>query len=152
MGRILACADAWFWPFSRTARNNEPAGLEIEILQAIAKKHGWDVDIAWVNTGMRFGVGVTFGTSVDKGICDIFLGLTVTNDDHHMPRHKMAFTAPFMSTGFVLVTQGPAKGVKSMDEAKARGHHGRRAGVLAHERVRRAARHSRTPPSSRTTR
>jgi ABC-type amino acid transport substrate-binding protein len=121
MGRILACADAWFWPFSRTARNNEPAGLEIEILQAIAKKHDWGVDIAWVNTGMRFGVGVTFGTSVDKDICDIFLGLTITNDDHHMPRHKMAFTAPFMSTGFVLVTQGPAKGIKTMEEAKARG-------------------------------
>ena len=26
MGRILACADGWFWPFSRTARKNEPAG------------------------------------------------------------------------------------------------------------------------------
>jgi len=59
MGRILACADAWFWPFSRTAHKNEPPGLEIEILQSIAKKHGWDVSIAWVNTGMRFGVGVT---------------------------------------------------------------------------------------------
>ena len=113
MGRILACADAWFWPFSRTARNNEPAGLEIEILQAIAKKHGWGVDIAWVNTGMRFGVGVTFGTSVDKGICDIFLGLAADQrrSPGQLPRHKMAFTAPFMSTGFVLVAQGPAKGL-----------------------------------------
>jgi hypothetical protein len=74
MGRILACADAWFWPFSRTARKNEPPGLEIEILQSIARKHGWDVSIAWVNTGMRFGVGVTFGTSIDRGICDIFSG------------------------------------------------------------------------------
>ena len=118
MGRILACADAWFWPFSRTAHNNEPAGIEIEILQAIASNHGWDVSIAWVNTGMRFGVGVTFGTSVDKGICDIFLGLTITNDDHHMPRHKMAFTKPFMSTGYVLVTQGPASDVKTLDDAK----------------------------------
>jgi len=121
MGRILACADAWFWPFSRTAHNNEPAGLEIELLQAIAKKHDWQVDIAWVNTGMRFGVGVTFGKSIDKGICDIFLGLTVTNDDHHMPRHQMAFTKPFMSTGFVLVTQGPARGIKSLEDAKAQG-------------------------------
>jgi ABC-type amino acid transport substrate-binding protein len=119
MRRILACADAWFWPFSRTAHNNEPAGIEIELLQAIAKKHGWDVSIAWVNTGMRFGVGVTFGTSVDKGICDIFLGLTITNDDHHMPRHKMAFTKAFMSTGYVLVTQGPAAGVKTLEDAKA---------------------------------
>src|SRR5882724_6236496 len=118
MGRILACADAWFWPFSRTAHKNEPPGLEIEILQSIARKHGWDVSIAWVNTGMRFGVGVTFGTSIDKGICDVFLGLTYTGDDHHMPRHKMAFTKPFMSTGYVLVTQGAAKEVKTLDDAK----------------------------------
>jgi ABC-type amino acid transport substrate-binding protein len=121
MGKILACADAWFWPFSRTARKNEAAGLEIEILQAIARQHGWDVEIAWVNTGMRFGVGVTFGRSIDNGICDIFLGLTVTGDDHHMPRHNMAFTRPFMSTGFVLVTQGKAKRVKSLEDAKAQG-------------------------------
>jgi ABC-type amino acid transport substrate-binding protein len=119
MHRILACADGWFWPFSRTAHNNEPPGLEIEILQAIAKKHGWDVGIAWVNQGMRFGVGVTFSTSVDKGICDIFLGLTITNDDHHMPRHHMAFTDPFMSTAYVLVTQGPASALKTLDDAKA---------------------------------
>src|SRR6185436_1382403 len=89
MKRILACADAWFWPFSRTAHNNEPPGMEIEVLQAIAKKHGWDVSIAWVNTGMRFGVGVTFARSIDNGICDVFLGLTITNDDHHMPAHQM---------------------------------------------------------------
>ncbi len=121
MGRILACADAWFWPFSRTAHKNEPPGLEIEILQSIAKKHGWDVSIAWVNTGMRFGVGVTFGTSIDRGICDVFLGLTYTGDDHHMPKHRMAFTKAFMSTGYVLVTQGPAADVKTLDDAKAQG-------------------------------
>lgn len=119
MKRILACADAWFWPFSRTAHNNEPPGLEVELLQTIAKRHGWDVSMAWVNTGMRFGVGVTFGTSIDKGICDIFLGLTYTGDDHHMPKHKMAFTKPFMSTGYVLVTQGAAKDMKTLDDAKA---------------------------------
>jgi len=120
MKRILACADAWFWPFSRTAHNNEPPGMEIEVLQAIAKKHGWDVSIAWVNTGMRFGVGVTFGRSIDNGICDVFLGLTITNDDHHMPAHQMAFTHAFMSTGYVLVTQHDAVEVKTMDDAKAK--------------------------------
>ncbi len=119
MGHIVACADAWYWPFSRTARNNEPPGLEIELLRTIAKKHGWDISIAWVNTNMRFGVGVTFGTSIDNGICDIFLGLQVTGDDHHMDPHGMAFTKPFMSTGFVLVTQNAADGIRSLDEAKA---------------------------------
>jgi ABC-type amino acid transport substrate-binding protein len=124
MGRILACADAWFWPFSRTARKHEPAGLEIEILQTIARKHGWEVDIAWVNMVTRFGPGGpggAYGRSIQKGVCDIVLGLTISGDDHHMAPNKLAFTAPFMSTGFVLVTQGAAKGIRSLDEAKGRG-------------------------------
>lgn len=124
MGRILACADGWFWPFSRTARKNEPAGLEIEILQAIARKHGWEVDMAWVNMATRFGPGAAggaYGRSINKGICDIVLGLTVSGDDHHMEPNQLTFTQPFMSTGFVLVTQGPAKGVRSFEDAKAQG-------------------------------
>jgi ABC-type amino acid transport substrate-binding protein len=122
MKRILACADGWFWPFSRTARRNEPAGLEIELLQAIAKKHEWEVDMAWVNMVTRWGPGGpggAYGRSINKGVCDIVLGLTESGDDHHMEPNGLVFTAPFMSTGFVLVTQGPAKGVKSLDDAKA---------------------------------
>jgi ABC-type amino acid transport substrate-binding protein len=122
MKRILACADGWFWPFSRTARKNEPAGLEIELLQAIARKHDWEVDMSWVNMATRFGpgaVGGAYGRSINKGICDIVLGLTESGDDHHMEPNQLVFTAPFMSTGFVLVTQGPAKGLKTLDDAKA---------------------------------
>jgi ABC-type amino acid transport substrate-binding protein len=124
MGRIMACADGWFFPFSRTTRKNEAAGIDIEILQAIAKKHGWEVDISWVNMATRFGPGAPGGAysrSIDRGICDIVLGLAETGDDHHMPGHKLVFTRPYLSTGFVLVTQGPAKGVKTLDEAKAQG-------------------------------
>ena len=121
MGRILACADGWFWPFSRTARKNEPGGIEIEIMQAIAKKHGWEVDVSWVNMSTRFGPGApggAYGRSIDKGICDVVFGVTITGDDHHMPVHQLAFTRPFMSTGFVLVTQGAAKAAKTLDDVK----------------------------------
>ncbi len=124
MGRILACADGWFWPFSRTARKNEPPGVEIELLQAIAKKHGWEVDMAWVNMSTRFGPGAPGGAydrSINKGVCDIVLGLTISGDDHHMGRSRLAFTRPFMSTGFVLVTQGPARSIRSLQDAKAGG-------------------------------
>jgi polar amino acid transport system substrate-binding protein len=124
MRRILACADGWFWPFSRTARKNQPPGLEIEILQAIARKHSWEVDISWVNMVTRFGpggAGGAYGRSINKGICDIVLGLTISGDDHHMVPHQLAFTRPFMSTGFVLVTQGPATGIRSLEDAKGRG-------------------------------
>lgn len=122
MGRIMACADGWFWPFSRTARKNEPPGIDIELLRAIAARHGWEVDMSWANTGTRFGQGLAFAKTIDRGICDIFLGVTVTGDDHHMAAHGLAFTQPYMSSGFVLVVQGPAKGVRSLEEVKAGGH------------------------------
>ncbi|MDP4836812.1 MAG: transporter substrate-binding domain-containing protein, partial [Burkholderiales bacterium] len=61
LGSILACADGWFWPFSRTARKNEPAGLEIEILNAVAKKHNLNVEMMWVNMSTRFGYGAPGG-------------------------------------------------------------------------------------------
>jgi len=121
MGRILACADGWFWPFSRTAHKNEPPGIDIELLQTVAKKHGWEIDVSWANTGTRFGLGPAFMRTIDKGICDIFLGLTVTGDDGDLEAHQLAFTRPYMSTGFVLVTQGAAKGARSLEDIKARG-------------------------------
>lgn len=122
MGRIIACADGWFWPFSRTARNNEPPGIEIELLQTIAKKHGWEVSMAWVNMSTRFGPGAPGGAydrSIKKGVCDLVLGLTETGDDHHMAPNHLVFTRSFMSTGFVLVTQGSAKSAKSLDDIKS---------------------------------
>jgi ABC-type amino acid transport substrate-binding protein len=38
-----------------------------------------------------------------------------------MPVHKMTFTNPYLSTGFVLVTQGPAKSVRNFEDAKTQG-------------------------------
>ena len=124
MGRIIACADGGFWPFSRTARKNEPAGIEIELLQAIASKHGWDVSMGWVNMATRFGPGspgAAYDRSIKKGRCDIVMGLTVSGDDHHMEPNNLSFTRPFMSTGFVLVTQGPARPATSLGDLKKMG-------------------------------
>lgn len=121
MQTIIACADGWFWPFSRTARNNEPAGLEIEILKEIAKKHGWTVEIMWVNMATRFGPGApgaAYDQSINRGLCDLVMGLTISGDDHHMDPNGLQFTKPFMSTGYVLVTQGPARGAQSLDDIK----------------------------------
>ena len=122
LGRITACADAWFWPFSRTARENEADGLEIEILETIAKKYDWEYEIMWVNMKTRFGPGAPGGAydrSINKGGCDIVLGLAISGDDHHMAPNELVFSEPFMSTGFVMVTQGDAETVKSLQDAKS---------------------------------
>ena len=99
LGTILACADGWFWPFSRTARNNEPAGLEVEILNSIAKKHDLDIDMMWVNMNTRFGYGApggAFDLSINRGLCDIVLGLTVTgSDDHQLDPSQIIYIERF---------------------------------------------------------
>lgn len=121
MKTIIACADGWFWPFSRTARKNEPPGLEIELLNAIAAKHGWTVEMMWVNMVTRFGPGAPGGAydmGINAGKCDLVMGLTISGDDHHMKPNRLDFTKPFMSTGFVLVTQRAAKSAKSLDDIK----------------------------------
>lgn len=125
MKRIIACADAWYWPFSRTSRDNEPPGIEIELLEKIAKKKNYEISIGWVNMLTRFGPGApgaAYDRSINKGRCDIVLGLAISGDDHHMSRNQLSFTKPFMSTGFVLVTQGPLKNVNSIDEIKNTKH------------------------------
>ncbi|MDA0237475.1 MAG: transporter substrate-binding domain-containing protein [Proteobacteria bacterium] len=122
LGAILACADGWFWPFSRTARKNEPAGLEIELLNAVAKKHDLKVEMMWVNMATRFGYGApggAFDLSINRGLCDLVLGLTMTgSDEHQLDPSGIIYTKSFMSTGFVLVTPGPVKGLTSLDDVK----------------------------------
>ena len=123
MGRILVCADGWFWPFSRTAHKNEPGGIEIEIMQAIAKKHGWEVDVSWVNMATRFGPGCA-GRRLQPLDRQRHLRRRV-RPHHHRRRSSHADASssrsprPFMSTGFVLVTQGAAKAAKTLDDVKS---------------------------------
>ena len=57
-------------PFSYRNEQHQLQGLDIELLNAIASKHGWEVDISWANTGTRFGQGLAFMKTIDRGICD----------------------------------------------------------------------------------
>lgn len=122
MKRILACADAWYYPFSHTALKAEPPGIDIEILGRIAQRNGWEYSVMWVNTGVyRGGVGGAFRLSVDKGYCDLFLGLVVTGEDEHMTKHAMAFTRPYIGLGFVLVGNGKVPRARTLADLKGTG-------------------------------
>ena len=122
MKRILACADAWYYPFSHTALKAEPPGIDIEILGRIAQRNGWEYSVMWVNTGVyRGGVGGAFRLSVDKGYCDLFLGLVITGEDEHMTKHQMAFTRPYLGLGFVLVSNGKVPKAHTLADLKGTG-------------------------------
>lgn len=122
MKRIIACTDAWYYPFSHTAPRNEPPGIDIEILDAITKKHGWEYSILWANTGVyRGGLGLAFRQTINRGHCDLFLGLIATGEDDHMTRNQMTFTKPYLGIGFVLVHQGKVPKARSLIDLKGKG-------------------------------
>jgi ABC-type amino acid transport substrate-binding protein len=118
LGRLVACADAWYYPFSVTARKTEPPGIDIEIARAIAARQGWTVEIVWANTGPGAALDVAFRRTIDKGYCDFFTGLIITGEDDDVRRHKLMFTEPYIGLGFVLVTQGAALHVRTLEDIK----------------------------------
>lgn len=122
MKRILACADAWYYPFAHTAAKDEPPGIDIEILSRIAKKQSWDFTIMWANTGVyRGGLNLAFKQTVNRGYCDVFLGLVTGGDMDDMDKNQMVFTKPYLGIGYVLVTNGKVAPVRTLDELKGKG-------------------------------
>jgi len=122
MKRILACADAWYYPFSHTAPKAEPPGIDIEILSRIAQRNGWEFSVMWANTGVyRGGVNLAFKQTVNRGFCDVFMGLVITGDDDHMAKNEMAFTRPYIGIGFVLVSNGKVPKARTLEDLRGTG-------------------------------
>jgi ABC-type amino acid transport substrate-binding protein len=122
MKRIIACADAWYYPFSHTAPKGEPPGIDIEILARIAQRHGWDYSVMWANTGVyRGGLNLAFRQTINRGFCDLFLGLVITGEDDHMTKNQMAFTRPYLGVGFVLVSNGKVPKARTLADLKGTG-------------------------------
>lgn len=115
-GVITACADPFAHPYSQ--QNADPPGFDVEIMRAVAKRGGMRLELYWANTASRGGTARAFRTSIFAKRCDVFLGLSDNGDDD-MLMHKLAYTKPYFGMGYVLVTQGKAKGMKSIEEVKA---------------------------------
>ncbi|MEO8629736.1 MAG: transporter substrate-binding domain-containing protein [Betaproteobacteria bacterium] len=114
-GVLTACADPYGWPYSQ--QNGTPPGFDVEIFQQIAKLGGMRAEMFWADTGTRGGLGRAFRNSIFAKRCDIFLGLSDSGDDDLL-QHKLLFTKPYISLGYVLVVQGKAEGMKSLEDLK----------------------------------
>ncbi len=114
-GKLTACADGATFPYATS--DGEPPGFDIEIFRAIAAKAGLKPQLFWADTGSRGGLGRALRNSIDKGRCDFFTGLAY-GDDEEIKDHKLALTKPYLGMGYVLIVQGKAAGVKTLEEAK----------------------------------
>jgi ABC-type amino acid transport substrate-binding protein len=117
-GKLVACADPYDWPYSD--KEQDPPGFDIEIIRAIAKRGNMRLEMYWADTGTRGGLGRAFRNSILAKRCDVFLGLSDNGEEDMLPA-KLTFTDPYLGLGYVLVVQGKADGVKSLDDVRKGG-------------------------------
>jgi ABC-type amino acid transport substrate-binding protein len=117
-GVIRACADSHNFPGS--AMHQEPPGYDIDIIRAIAARRDMRVEFVWADTGTRGGLGRAMRNTIDKKLCDVFVGLPIAPDMlEEMKEKNYIFTRPYLSDAYVLVVQGKAADMKSLAELKA---------------------------------
>lgn len=114
-GKLVACADKYTFPYA--AEGIKP-GFDVEIVGEIAKLGGMSLEMFWADTGTRGGTSRAFRNSILKDRCDVFVGLSDGGDDD-MLMGELAFTRPHAGMGYVLVVQGKAAGMKTLDEIRA---------------------------------
>ena len=112
---LSACADPYNFPYSSSSA--DPPGFDIEILRAVGKRAGLGSELFWVDTGTRGGFGRAFRTSIDEKKCSIFLSLSVGDDDE-TKQHKLVFTHPYMTLGYILVTTAENANGLSLEQLK----------------------------------
>lgn len=114
-GKLLACADPYSFPSS--AQNSDPPGYDVEIMREIAKRGGMRLEMVWADTGTRGGTSRAFRNSILRKRCDVFVGLSDSGDDD-MLMGQLAFTKPYLGMGYILVVQGKAADMKTLEELK----------------------------------
>ena len=71
--KIILCAGPYAWPYTSTT--NYPRGFDVDIMMQIASKENLNLDIYWAEQKMRGGLGKALRHSIQKGRCDIYMGI-----------------------------------------------------------------------------
>ncbi len=117
-GKLVACADPYGFPYA--ARNANPPGFDVDILQALAQRGGMELEMYWADTGSRGGMSRALRRSMMKGRCDVFAGVSDSGDDDIL-MGKLAFTDPYLGMGYILVVQNKAAGMTNIEEISGAG-------------------------------
>ena len=115
-GKLVACADPFSFPYAQ--QNMDPPGFDVEIIRALAKREGMQVEMYWADTSSHGGMSKALRRSMMKGRCDIFTGVSDSGDDDIL-MGQLKFSDPYIGLGYVLVVQDKAKDIKSLEELKA---------------------------------
>jgi len=112
---LVVCADAYSFPASM--KDLDPPGYDVEIIRAIAKLAGFQVEYVWADTGTRGGLGRALRGSIVQKKCNLFIGLGMSSETvEEMKEKHLVFTQPYMSEGYVLIEKGSAAGKTKLSD------------------------------------
>jgi ABC-type amino acid transport substrate-binding protein len=114
-GKLVACSDPYNYPYA--VQDADPPGFDVEIVREIAKLGGMSLGVSWVSTASRGGTSRAFRNSILKKTCDVFVGMSDSGDDD-MLMGQLVFTKPYLGVGYVLVVQGGAEKLKTIEDLK----------------------------------
>ena len=112
-GKLIACADPYDFPYA--SQNSNPPGFDVEIMEALVAREGLRLEMYWADTGTRGGMSRALRNSIMKGRCDVFMGVSDSGDDDQL-MGRLTFTDSYLGLGYVLVTQGKAAGLRTLEE------------------------------------
>lgn len=90
-------------PFS--SRSLAPAGVDVDVAQAVAARVGRTVQWQWITLQARGGLGRALKESIQAGGCELFAGMPVTDGgDDDLSARGLVASQPYVSVGYVLLT------------------------------------------------
>jgi len=117
--KITLCAGPYAWPY--TSSVDYPRGFDIDILERIAMKEELIFNIYWAEQKMRGGLGKALRHSIQKGRCDIYMGIANSDSSaDEIKEKRLILTQPYLGVAYVPIANPGVKDFVNMEEIKGK--------------------------------
>ncbi len=107
---LKVATDTTLIPMSFRGENNQLMGFEPDLMQAIAERAGFDIELITVAWPGLFGGLIT-------GKFDMVISSVTILEER---KKRMAFSIPYLKSGLALVVRRDSEGIDSIDDIKAK--------------------------------
>ena len=117
--KIILCAGPYAWPY--TSSRNYPRGFDVDIMMQIASKESLNLDIYWAEQKMRGGLGKALRHSIQKGRCDVYMGITNSDSSKdEIEEKRLVFTDAYLGVAYVPIANPGVEDFTKMEEIKGK--------------------------------
>jgi hypothetical protein len=117
--KIILCAGPYAWPY--TSSVDYPRGVDVDIIERIAMKEEINIDIFWAEQKMRGGLGKALRHSIQKGRCDIYMGIANSDSSaDEINEKKLILTKPYLGVAYVPIANPGVKDFVNIEEIKGK--------------------------------